>query len=521
MNSKSAQDEVRTAGRGGLALSFAKIYFMVLGLAQQIVLSWLLQDSYGALRGALSPASIAYNAAVTASVFGMSRAVSRADVRDRPHVIRVGLSIQTGVGLALGTAFFLGATPLGWLLNSAYLVPMFRVMSVVVAAYTIYAAFIGILNGQQRFVSQALLDVVAATLRTVALVAGAYYFASSGALSAVIGSVWGFAIMAVAMTLVAAVLVGLPKRNPRPAMAEATVRPYGVKQHLQFVLPVMGAQTLMNLLLQADTNTLRAFATRAAERAGHEAAEADLYVGAYNAGQLFAFLPYQLLTALAFVLFPLLAQARAEGNQAAVARVVNGGTRVAIVVIGLVVSVTAALPELLLRVVFPPQFATIGAESMRYLALGLGGLALYGVFSAVLNSLERQWVVLCLTAGGLVLVFAGNWAFVAGVPFGEQLLTRTALATSVAVVVVAVAAGFVVQRETGGGIVGKSALRVAVAVAVCVGAGNLMPSMGKVATLGAAGGLALSYVGLLVLLREVTRVDLRAVQSVVRRRRPS
>ena len=119
MNSKSAQDEVRTAGRGGLALSFAKIYFMVLGLAQQIVLSWLLQDSYGALRGALSPASIAYNAAVTASVFGMSRAVSRADVRDRPHVIRVGLSIQTGVGLALGTAFFLGATPLVELCHAA------------------------------------------------------------------------------------------------------------------------------------------------------------------------------------------------------------------------------------------------------------------------------------------------------------------------------------------------------------------------------------------------------------------
>src|SRR5690606_24317053 len=134
-------------------------------------------------------------------------------------------------------------------------------------------AFIGVLNGQRRFVSQAMLDAVAATLRTVALVVGAYYFTSSEALVAVSGSVWGFAIMAVAMMAVAAVVVGWPKKSPASDSAsEQGLKAYGVKQHLHFVLPVMGAQTLMNLLLQADTNTLRAFSTRAAERAGLAAA---------------------------------------------------------------------------------------------------------------------------------------------------------------------------------------------------------------------------------------------------------
>src|SRR5690606_20137711 len=135
-----------------------------------------------------------------------------------------------------------------------------------------------------RFVSQAVLDAVAATLRTVALVVGAYYFAASGTLSAVAGSIWGFAIMAVAMTGVAAVMVGSPKKAYGAAAGlNVEQGSYGIRQHLQFVLPVMGAQMLMNLLLQADTNTLRAFSTRAAERSGLAAAEADLYVGAYNA----------------------------------------------------------------------------------------------------------------------------------------------------------------------------------------------------------------------------------------------
>ena len=46
-----AEETARSAGRGGLWLSFAKLYFTGLGLVQQIALSWLLADGYGALRG--------------------------------------------------------------------------------------------------------------------------------------------------------------------------------------------------------------------------------------------------------------------------------------------------------------------------------------------------------------------------------------------------------------------------------------------------------------------------------------
>ncbi|HTA89702.1 MAG TPA: hypothetical protein VK745_09015, partial [Polyangiaceae bacterium] len=59
-------DTARAAGRGGLAVAFAKIYFIVVGLVQQIALPRLLGlDGYGALASVLSIAGITYNPVTT------------------------------------------------------------------------------------------------------------------------------------------------------------------------------------------------------------------------------------------------------------------------------------------------------------------------------------------------------------------------------------------------------------------------------------------------------------------------
>lgn len=503
MSADSDKGQLRNAGRGGLALSLAKVYFVVLGLGQQVVLSWLLRDAYGALRGALSPASVTYNAAVGGSVFGMSRAVSQAPPGEVDAVIRRGLVVHLVLAVILGVGFWCGSSLLGALLNSEYLVPYFRWLSVVVAAYTIYAAFVGVLNGQRRFVAQAALDVIAATLRTIALIAGAYLAArvgvvDAGAAGSVGGALIGFALMSVAMVAIAGVFVGTGRRG-------ATLHSYG--RQLHFVLPVMGAQFLLNLLLQADTNTLRAAATRAAEDAGLEVNRADVLVGAYNAGQLYAFLPYQLLTALTFLLFPLLATAHGSGETQRVRTVVAHGCRITLVVVGLLVSSTAALPAPLLRLVFPPSFAEIGSDSMRILTLGMAGLALFGVFSAVLNGVGKQWVSLVLTACGAAGVLGVNLWLTHGTSFGPSLLVRTATATSVAVTLTCVAAGVAVWRSTGAGVRGLGIARVAIAVGCCVYLGSWVGAPSRFMTVVFAAGLGVVYILILVLLRELKAED--------------
>ncbi len=507
--SVSSSAEARHAGRGGVALSAAKMYFLVLGFVQQIVLGSILgAEGYGALRGALSPASITYNPLVSAGVQGMSRAVSRVPEHERQAVIRRGLWLHCGLAGVIGGGFWLLAPLLGSVLGSDYLVTPFRILAIVVLFYGIYSPFVGVLNGLRRFGQQAALDALSATLRTIALFAGAYWLLAEGAMRAVEGACWGFASISVAMVAVSAVLVGVGR---------AGVTRLGKAEHLLFIGPVIMAQVVLNLLLQIDVNTLRGFAARAASDAGLTPTAANTLVGAYSAGQLFGFLPYQLLVGITFILFPLLASSQARGETRAVQQYVLEGNRLATVVMGLVVCVSAGLSESLLRLVFPPEFAEVGTQSMQVLTLGLGAFALFGVFTTVLNSLGRQWLSLLVTGVATLLVFGLNWFLVRDVTFGSELLFRTAMATSIAMVCAAVAAAACVRFSAGVVVRPLVLLRVGVALAVVVAAGRQLPPLGKLATVGASAVAAVLYVLILAALRELGPHDLRRARAILRR----
>jgi len=134
----------------------------------------------------------------------------------------------------------------------------------------------------------------------------------------------------------------------------------------------------LNLLFQSDLQLLGWFAAESAEHVGRAAIEADTLAGAYANAQLFCFLPYQLLLSVTFVLFPMLAEAQRDKDRAAVARYVRMGVRLALVLAGLMVSVTAGLPGPLLRLIFGAESAELGATGMRILALGSGLLPFLG-----------------------------------------------------------------------------------------------------------------------------------------------
>lgn len=505
----AADRQIRDAGRGGLALTAAKLYFLVLGLVQQIALSWLLKDGYGALRGALSPASITYNPLVAAGVQGMSRAVARAQHAGPNSSLRAALLVHGAIGALAGGGFFLLAPQLGAWLNSHYLVPAFRWLGLAIFGYGIYAPLVGVLNGQRRFLLQAALDSVAATLRTIALLVGGYLFLSQGTPQAVAGASLAFALVTLCMFTLTLVLA-----RPRTSGASHP----GWVEHLSFVGPVIFAQLLLNLLLQADTNTLRAFATRAAEQAGREAQAADALVAAYNAAQLFGFLPYQVLMGITFIVFPMLARAHAGADRDTVRSVTRGGLRIALVVTGALVSVTSGLAPNLLRVVFPASFAEIGGDSMKLLCLGLGAFALFGMTTTVLNSLGRQWQSLGITVLALALVVGFNFAFVKPLPFGNDLLSATALATSLGIAVGLVLSLVEVRRAAGGVFSALSALRTGVAAAACIALGRLLPDLSRVLTLVASAAILAAYFLLLTLLRELGPRDLAAVKAIVKRR---
>src|SRR5262245_17691851 len=270
------QDVARTTGRGGLAVAFAKIYFIVTGLVPQVVLpKFIGLDGYGALGTALSVMSIWYNSITSTSIQGVSRAVAQAPGAE-PAAFRRTFRLHVALATAIAILLFALAPALTRVMGAPHITGAIRILCGIVFVYGLYTPLIGALNGRRRFVHQAGFDILAATLRTLGLIVGAFALskAHASAFAGVEGAAWGFVAAALSVLGVALFVVGVG----RPGPGGPTLR-----AHLWFITPLFLGQFVLNVLLQADSLLLRTFAGEVARLEGLSPKAADIYVGAYRA----------------------------------------------------------------------------------------------------------------------------------------------------------------------------------------------------------------------------------------------
>jgi stage V sporulation protein B len=289
------------------------------------------------------------------------------------------------------------------------------------------------------------------------------------------------------------------------------------------LLPIAGAQLFTNLLLQVDLAFLGRFLGEGAMAQGligdmaRDAAKE--WAGVYKACQTFAFLPYQLLFSITQVLFPMLARAKAEGDEEAVRRYVMRGARLAAIACGLLVGVVVALPGSLLSFAYGPEVAARGASALRILALGQGAFAMLGIATTILTSIGRERVAAGMTLGAVIAVAVACTVAVPGAAFGATQIERTAMATTGSLVVTLLVAGFVVRSCTGGFVPAATILRTGTALVLCIVAGFYLPMFGKLVTPLVSAGIAVVYLGMLVGLREIGGEDLQLLKAVAGKRK--
>ncbi len=504
------------AGRGGLAISAAKVYFLFIGLVQQILLNHILgTQGYGAYSRVQSFASMVYNPVVSTAVQGVSRTVAGAEDDERPAATRRALGIHAVAIVPIATIFFLAAPQITRLLNAVHLTTAMRIVSGVLFFYGLYTPFVGVLNGNKRFTAQAGIDTLFATMRTVGLVGGAALFYHQGA--GVEGALAGFVAAAGLILGVVAPLAGIGKHSAGGP---------SIREHLAFIAPLLGGQIALNLLLQCDLQLLGRFAADAAVAMGGEPELADTLTGAYRAAQLFCFLPYQLLLGVTFVLFPLLATAHRDGDREAVQRYVRTGTRLALIMMGLMVSVTGGLGGSLLRLVFRADTATLGAPVMLVLAPGLGAFAVFGILATVLTSLKRERLSALLTLAALGLVVALCFLLVRGQPYGTGMLVRTAIGTCCGLLLATLLTAVAVKRTAGSVAEPLTVIRVLVALAGGIAVGRLLPApeqilaspiVAKILTVGYCALVGGAYLLMLAVSGELGSDDLATIRRVAGR----
>jgi stage V sporulation protein B len=531
-------DTARTAGRGGVAVLGAKLFFLLVGFAQQPLLRLVVGlTDFGALAQALAYSNVVNNVVVTSGTQGVSRAIAGSRGKE-DEVLRAALRVHVPLAFVVA-GLMAGATPLYAVFERAPdVVAPLLVLAGVALLYGLYAPLIGYLNGCNRFGRQALLDVIFATLRTVGLIGVGYAFVRGG-LSGVLGTTVGWLGAAAIIVPLAARSTGLRLRFPGTARAEegpAAARPIGdaldvrdargrgvptTRAYLAVLGPIAGGQLCTNALMQIDILLLGRFLSEGAAAAGvagdAQREAVKQWVAIYKECQTFAFLPYQLLFSVTLVLFPMLARAQAAGDAEAVRGHIARGARLAAIFGGLLVGVVVAIPESMLSFAYGPADAAKGADVLRTMALAQGAFAMLGIATTVLTSLGRERMAALITLGAVVAVGGACALVVPGAAFGHDQLVRSALASGGALLVTLAVAGALVRARTGAFVPVGTALRVALVLAVCVAVGFVTPRFGRLVTPLVAAGVGAVYLILLAITREIGPADLRIVSGVLRR----
>ncbi len=502
---ETKEDETRKAGRGLIWVTGGKIFFIVTAYSVALALPRVFgsEEVFGQFSVAFGAAAILNAVLISSTLQTVSKLVSE-DEAAAPQTLRRVLLLQLGIGSSLATLLVLGAP---WLATHLFLddafTPLIRVAAVVVFAYAIYAALVGYLNGHRRFARQAQLDMTFSVLRTTGLIGGAALGVGA------IGALGGFATAASTILLIALVTVGVGK----PGGAAIWKRIVG------FYAPIVVYQAALNGTMQLDLQVLHFVATGIATDTGAEdpVGLANGLSGVYRAAQTFAFVPYQLILSVTFVIFPYVSKATTIGDDGATQRYIQNALRFSLLVLLSIATPIGGAAEGVIGIVYPDPYLA-GAGALEILVFGQVAFALFVISATIIASSGRPRIAAGVALTGLSVVVVATTLLIGAFGIeGSNALIATAIGTSIGTSVALSVIGAMVYRSFGTFIPVKSALRGALAGGVAFGVARLLPHDSALSSLLALIGGFAAYGLTLVVTGELGKAELEALRRVLRR----
>lgn len=457
---------------GASALLAAKIVFVIAGYAIYVGLSRSLTPAqFGIFLVVNSTVGVLNAIFVSGSIQTVSRFVSQ-NPEGAAATLRQALWLRLALAGTASVAYFLAAPLLASLLNDPTLVNYLRVSAIIPLAYAFYAALIGHANGMRRFVQQAAFDMTYSASK-VAFVVGAALLGLGA-----FGAVSGFAAASVAIFLVAAVVIGRHTFRDRDAVGT----PAGTM--LRYEAAVMAHVGLTNLLMQLDLLIVQSLS------GGEGTVPAAMYGSAVKLAQI----PYSVLVALNFLIFPYIARSTAQAPTRETGQFVRHALRLGLALSVGPAIVLASLGPQTISFVFGPAYAD-ASPALQWLAGGYVAFSLFNLSTTVINGMGRPIVSMVIAA-----VTIAVQATLARMLVPVDGYTGAAIASTVAYLLgLGLAIGYV-MRVFGSVMPWASLLRVSLAmVVVMAGAWLVGPRLPVIVLAPALGVL---YLVALMLLRE-------------------
>jgi O-antigen/teichoic acid export membrane protein len=500
----SSEPKATGAGRGVLYIAGAKFYFLFVGLIANFMLPNILGiQRFGRFYTINTFASWCNNVAVTGTIQTVSRFTTQEPDKARA-VQRAGLRLHLMVGLPAALACVAAAPLAASLLRDPEKMVPLMLAGAIVGGYAFYAVFVGTANGTHQFHKQAGLDVTFATTRTIGMLGMA--FAGLG----VIGVIGGWVAAVGVILCVAIAWVGLPGRAGRASS------PYPVRPLLAYFASVAVYLLLFNALMFVDNWMLELLVSQ------HDSTRADTLNGGYGAAQQLARVSYQAIIAATFVVFPLVSRSTFTADRETTRRYIQITTRYSLMFATAIAVVIAASPRDMLGLLYKPEYVDAGGPPLVLLAFGHIGFGVFSIAGTILNGAGRSRAAIASAAVTLALAAVGNALAISFSVDSPDVLRIAASVTCGAMMFGAVITGWQLQRVFGATMPLVSVTRIALATCGAFLVGRYLPlhDRGKLMALVLAAVVGVTFVVLLVAMRELGARDLQAIRAVRAKRGP-
>ncbi|MBI3654373.1 MAG: oligosaccharide flippase family protein [Acidobacteria bacterium] len=481
-------DVAKTAGRGTILITLAKLWFMISGYGISFALPRLIsKDEFGLYKIVIGVVSIINAVIVTGTQQTVSKYISQEESK-ADAVKAKALRLQTLVGGAAALGFFLLAPLIARYLHDERLTNYLRVASLITLSYGFYAVFIGYFNGRKDFLKQALLDVAYSTMKL------GYIVLFVGLGFGVMGGVGGFALAAASVLALSVMVAGRGRREGEVPAAEL----------LKFQAYLLGFTLLLNLLQKVDLVLIKALssadATIASENAAYYGAALDL-----------ANLTYQIIISITFVIFPLISQATFAAERAKTQSYIANTLRYTLMIMAGLATLFSANARGALAVVYPADYQAGGA-ALRVVAFGMLFFGMLYVLTTIISASGEPKVSLLIGALTLLLSAALNYLLI---PLAG--LRGAATATTVAMCVGAVGGAAYLAARFQAFLPWLSALRITACAALVYALSLSFSPAAKIWILIKLAVLGLVYVTALLVSREIGRDDVAILKRIIKK----
>ena len=478
-------------GRSSLYIPAAKLWFIFVSFAINFALPNLLNSEqvgdFGVINRLVSLLTIVL---LQGTVQTVSKHVSEERFATA-GVFRTALRLQAFFGGGVCLLYFAAAELLSAFFRDPALAGLIRISALIPLFYSLYALYVGVLNGERRFKPQAILDMSYATLRAAGILGAA-------ALGYGVRGVFiGFASAAGTIMVVAL-------WRARSYLVERITTAPPSRSLIAFAIPIMALILTSQWLLSFDLFWVKRLT---------DPSQSKALSGAYFALLNLAVMPYMLTISINAIIFPLVSRATFVSDREGTVTYIRESLRICLLVAVGLEAVFAASPRAAIKLVYPtkPDYLAY-ADVLVPLAAAYACLCVVSVMTTIISSSNRPTVslacvVLSLAAQGVLCVLL--------IPLWG--LKGAALASAGSFLLAAGSAAAYLFRTFGAGPDPVSLLRILAAGLAAVAVGRYL-DWGGIRFLLEVAVIEVVFAATAVALGEVGRRDWDRVRSLLGRR---